>query len=188
MVRIRPDEIAVLEFPISSFKVNLTDSLLVRVDIGEDVSGFSVSTVDAILPTLENVFRIVPPGQIYPHQIDETYASVADSLIHLVIQVENEQSVEIDSIMYSLTGNQPDDYQYLNLTAVNGIDLRDEDNNPMTGFTLVGGEAGDTTIQLFYLNIDPSVYSITLTQSEPIYLKIRTTAGYEATIALTVSA
>ncbi|MHA1777388.1 MAG: hypothetical protein DRO88_03155 [Promethearchaeia archaeon] len=185
---LRPDEIAVLEFPISSFKVNLTDSLLVRVDIGEDVSGFSVSTVDAILPTLENVFRIVPPGQIYPHQIDETYASVADSLIHLVIQVENEQSVEIDSIMYSLTGNQPDDYQYLNLTAVNGIDLRDEDNNPMTGFTLVGGEAGDTTIQLFYLNIDPSVYSITLTQSEPIYLKIRTTAGYEATIALTVSA
>ncbi|WP_457557258.1 STT3 domain-containing protein [Candidatus Harpocratesius sp.] len=182
-----PDEIAVIEFPISTFAVNLTNTLSVQVNIDEDVNGFSVSTINSILPTIEPVFAIVPPGQIYPHQIDETYASVGDDLIHLVIQVENEQVVNIDSIMFSLTGDS-NDYQYLNLTAVGGIDLRDEDNNPMTGLTLTGGVADDTTIQLFYLNIDPSIYGITLTQDEPVYLKIRTLAGYEATITLTVKA
>lgn len=182
---LQPDEIAIVEFPVTTFAVNLTDTFEVEVSISDNVAGSSISTINSILPTLDSVFDFVV-GQQYNHQLDTAYADQSDEWIHAVIEIENEQAISIDSIMFSLTGNT-NDYQYLNLSSA-AIEIRNNLNNLITGYDLEGNAEGTSTIALFYLDIDAGALGLTLTATEPIYLKIRTVAGYEAEVMLTVRA
>ncbi len=176
-----PDEIAIVEFDITSFAVNLTNSLDVQVNLEGVPAGFNTATLDAILPSLDEVFRINLPGieDDYSHQLHDTYADLSEGWINVVVEVENEYLLTIDSVMFSLTGDDGD-YEYLDL-ASGFVNLDGE-----IGFDLVGDEAEDTTIALYDLKIYASSLGLTLTLGEPVYIKIRTTAGYEATVSITV--
>ncbi|MHA1674980.1 MAG: STT3 domain-containing protein [Promethearchaeota archaeon] len=176
-----PDEIAIVEFDITSFAVNLTNSLDVQINLVGVPTGFNTATLDTLLPSLDEVFRINLPGigDDYSHQEYDTYADLSREWINVVIEVENEQLLTIDSVMFSLTGDD-DDYQYLDLSS-GDVELLN-----VVGFDLVGDEADDTTIALYDLEINANALGITLTLDEPVYIKIRTTAGYEATVSITV--
>ncbi|TFH28349.1 MAG: hypothetical protein E4G98_05420 [Promethearchaeota archaeon] len=176
-----PDDIAIVEFGITSFAVNLTNSLDVRVNIAEAPTGFNTATIDAILPSLDTVFGINPPGTAndYSHQLKDTYADSSEGWISVVIEVENEQMLTIDSVIFSYTG-LAGNYQYLSLSS-GFVTLQD-----VVGFDITGGAAEATLISLYYLEIRTTSLGLTLTVGQPVYIKLRTTAGYEATVSITV--
>ncbi|MHA1611867.1 MAG: STT3 domain-containing protein [Promethearchaeota archaeon] len=176
-----PDDITIVEFNITSFAVNMTNSLDIQVNIAGVPTGFNTATLDSILPSLDKVFGINLPGgdDDHDHQDKDTFADFSSEWINVVIEVENEQFLTIDSVMFSLTGDD-NDYQYLDLVS-GSVGLLNE-----TGFDLIGADANSTLIAIYDLEINADLIGLILTVDEPIYIKIRTIEGYEATVMIIV--
>ncbi|MHA1585212.1 MAG: STT3 domain-containing protein, partial [Promethearchaeota archaeon] len=110
-----PNEIALLQVPFYQLSVNLTDTLNTEISVLNNVYAGDNVNLTAILPLNTSITRFEFDSDKYSHNENSISEAYVD-LIHLMVSVDNGESVTLDGIYYKISVDG--DYQYISWTDI----------------------------------------------------------------------